>query len=112
MSYAEPDMAPEAARYSAKSVGSANMISPVADAPLTLKVSDMLDEAMKRLHSAESALNGISYRLFGDNNSEAENAKASATPSDFSGMITERLHYLIGLAGNIASATNRLDSRL
>lgn len=84
----------------------------VADPPLTTKISDLLDEAMSRLHAAQGDLNTVSFRLFSDQNDDSAKTAPQATPQDFSTAMSVRLHYLIGLAGDIAVSAGRLNVRL
>lgn len=95
----------------AQAKSAAGSLGIAADPPLTVKITDMLDEAQKRLHSAAAELSNLSGRLFGEPTG-CGSASASEQPTDFNGMISERLHYLIGLAGDINGAATRLANRL
>jgi hypothetical protein len=93
------------------SSGMQQTASLVADPPLTTKIIDMLDEVQSRLHGASRELGGLSGRLFGIE-PDFGKAEASEQPADFSGLVAERLHYLIGLAGDLNGAATRINSRI
>lgn len=85
--------------------------SLVADPPLTTKIIDMLDEVQTRLHSASRELGGLSGRLFGIEPDFGKSADGEQ-PADFSSLVAERLHYLIGLAGDLNGAATRINNRI